>query len=208
MNDSKQALFFDPLFLFFQKQQLLSKNFLETPMTTARTASTTFPLNLLYDGACPVCNLEMDNLKARNSQGLLAFTDISQPGFDPRPLGASLADMSGLIHAVRPDGSLVVGVEVFRLAYGAVGLGHFAAPTAWPLLKPLVDTAYASFARHRYPISKALMPLLEALRSARAAGRAKQLDAAAKAAADRASACEQGHCELTPTTPTQERARS
>ena len=38
-----------------------------------------FPLTLLYDGACPVCNLEMDNLKARNTAGLLKFVDISVP---------------------------------------------------------------------------------------------------------------------------------
>jgi predicted DCC family thiol-disulfide oxidoreductase YuxK len=133
-----------------------------------------YPLTLLYDGACPVCNLEMDNLKARNTEGLLKFVDISTPFFDTTPYGATLEQMNGLIHAQRPDGSLVVGVEVFRLAYGAVGLGHFTAPTAWPLLKPAIDTAYAVFARHRNAISRATAPFILWIAAQRATKRAAQ----------------------------------
>jgi predicted DCC family thiol-disulfide oxidoreductase YuxK len=155
-----------------------------------------YPLTLLYDGACPVCNLEMDNLKARNAAGQLRFVDISVPLFDPTPYGATLAAMNGLIHAQRPDGSLVVGVEVFRLAYGAVGLGHLTAPTAWPALKPLVDAAYAVFARHRYGFSKAFMPVLLGLRNWRAqrrhAAQAKAVNLAAQTATQAAHACHRG----------------
>ena len=136
--------------------------------------TTNYPLTLLHDGNCPVCNLEMDNLKARNTAGLLRFTDVSLPGFNPLPFGATLAQMNALIHAVRPDGSLVVGVEVFRLAYSAVGLGRWAAPTGWPLVKPLVDAAYALFARHRYLASRWAMPLITRIAAARAAKRASQ----------------------------------
>jgi predicted DCC family thiol-disulfide oxidoreductase YuxK len=165
-----------------------------------------YPLTLLYDGACPVCNLEMDNLKARNAAALLRFVDISVPQFDATPYGASLHEMNGLIHAQRPDGSLVVGVEVFRLAYGAVGLGHLTAATGWPVLKPLADAAYAVFARNRYGFSKAFMPLLDGLRSWRAARRsatqARQLDVAAHAAAMAARACQTGRCDRPSVSPT------
>jgi predicted DCC family thiol-disulfide oxidoreductase YuxK len=159
------------------------------------TLSRHYPLTLLYDGACPVCNLEMDNLKARNTAGLLRFVDISVPLFDAVPYGATLEAMNGLIHAQRPDGSLVVGVEVFRLAYGAVGLGHLTAPTAWPVLKPLIDVAYKVFARNRYGFSKVMMPALTRLRSLRAAKRvAVQHEAAAHKATRAASACHQAQC--------------
>jgi predicted DCC family thiol-disulfide oxidoreductase YuxK len=167
-----------------------------------------FPLTLLYDSACPVCNLEMDNLKARNTAQQLKFVDISTPLFDPAPYGATLAAMNGLIHAQRPDGSLVVGVEVFRLAYGAVGLGHVTAPTGWPLLKPVFDAAYAVFARNRYRVSAVLGPVIERLRHLRATQRATQcatlqithathaadIEAAAYTAASAASACHNGQC--------------
>jgi predicted DCC family thiol-disulfide oxidoreductase YuxK len=154
-----------------------------------------FPLTVLYDGACPVCNLEMDNLKARNTQGRLKFVDISTPFFNTTPYGATLAQLNGLIHAQRPDGSLVAGVEVLRLAYSAVGLGHLK-PTGWPVLKPVFDAAYAVFARNRYGFSAVFMPILERVRTARAAKRATDIDAAARKATAAASACHDGNCTV------------
>jgi predicted DCC family thiol-disulfide oxidoreductase YuxK len=139
-------------------------------------SNSNYPLTLLYDGACPICKLEMDNLKYRNHANLLAFADISEPDFDPAPYtrvhAASKEDMGRLIHAMRPDGSLVVGVEVFRLAYGAVGLGAITAPTAWPFLRVLSELAYALFARNRYRVSGWLMPLITRIAAWRAAKRA------------------------------------
>jgi predicted DCC family thiol-disulfide oxidoreductase YuxK len=150
-------------------------------MKDASMNSSNYPLTLLYDGACPICALEMDNLKARNSAGLLAFADITAPGFDIAPYtrvrAATREQMLALIHAMRPDGSLVVGVEVFRLAYGAVGLGKLTAPTAWPIVKPMFDAAYAVFARHRYGLSKLAMPLIESIAARRAARRAQACNA-------------------------------
>ncbi len=149
----------------------------DSPMT-----HNTFPLTLLYDGACPLCMLEMRELMARNTAQLLRFEDISAPGFDATPYGASLAAMNGLIHAQRADGSLVVGVEVFRLAYGAVGLRALVAPTAWPVLKPVVDALYAFFARHRMLLSRWFSPAA--------------LWLSARRAAKRSAACKEGACDV------------
>jgi predicted DCC family thiol-disulfide oxidoreductase YuxK len=148
-----------------------------------------YPLTLLYDGACPVCNLEMDNLKTRNAAGLLSFVDISAPGFDDSPYGASIAEMNALIHAQRADGGLVIGVEVFRLAYGAVGLGRWAAPTGGPVLKPLFDAAYAVFARHRYFFSRYATPLIRWIAN-------RRIEANARRALLASQACKGGSCEL------------
>ncbi len=161
-------------------------------MKTTAPDKNIYPLTLLYDGACPVCKLEMDRLQARNWEGDLRFVDISTPLFDPRRYGATLDEMNAIIHAVRADGTLVAGVEVLRLAYGAVGLGHWAAPTAWPVIKPLADAAYAVFARNRYGFSAAFMPVLERIRMARAARRTTQA----------ATACHAGACDMPPATAT------
>ncbi len=40
-------------------------------------------------------------------------------------------------------------MEVFRRAYGAVGLGWLPAPSRWPGLRQLFDAAYRVFARNR-----------------------------------------------------------
>ena len=117
---------------------------------------TDYPLTLLYDRACPICRAEMDRLAARDSLRRLVFVDISDPGFDADRYGATLSDMQRLIHAVRADGTLVVGFEVLRLAYSAVGLGFLFAPAALPGLKPWFERAYAVFARNRYRVSAAV----------------------------------------------------
>lgn len=158
-------------------------------MKHPQDTSDNYPLTLYYDGLCPVCNLEMDNLKARNQHGLLRFADISVPFFDPIPLGVSLQALNELIHAKRPDGTLVVGVEVFRLAYSAVGLGRWFAPTALPVLKPLADAAYAVFARNRYGVSRASTQVLEWLRRVRSARRAAAWERVAEQATQAASQC-------------------
>ncbi len=164
-------------------------------MKTQSPAGTHYPLTLYFDGACAACNLEMDNLQARNAAGLLRFVDISTPSFDPALLGVSLQALNGLLHAQRPDGSLVVGVEVFRLAYGAVGLGRWTAPTQWRLVAPWIEQAYAVFARNRYGISRATMPMLQWLRRTRAQRRASRLELAAQQATQTAAACHNGVCK-------------
>lgn len=153
-----------------------------------------YPLTLLYDGTCPVCTLEMDNLKNRNAEGLLRFMDISAPTFDAKPYGVTLEAMNALIHAQRPDGSLVIGVEVFRLAYGAVGLGRWAAPTGWPLLRPIVDVFYALFAKHRYRISRWMTPLIRWI----ANGRSSRIQLAAQEALQKSQACKDNACDIPP----------
>jgi predicted DCC family thiol-disulfide oxidoreductase YuxK len=47
------------------------------------------------------------------------------------------------------DGRVIKDVAVFREAYRLVGLGWLYAPTAWPLIGPLVDALYALWARWR-----------------------------------------------------------
>ncbi len=152
--------------------------------------NTNYPFTLLFDGACPLCRLEMDRLAERDALRRLVFTDIAAPGFDATPYGTSAEAMQALIHGVRPDGSLVVGVETIRIAYEAVGLGALAAPTALPLIKPLVDWLYAGFARNRYGFSRLAMPLLTRIEAARTLRRSQ--------------ACKRGVCEI----PTPKRSAS
>jgi predicted DCC family thiol-disulfide oxidoreductase YuxK len=153
-----------------------------------------YPLTVFYDASCPVCRLEMHGMRERDlaqhpDAPLLRLVDMSAPGFDPTPYGATLAQMNALIHAQRPDDTLVVGVEVFRLAYGAVGLGAWFAPTRWRFLKPVFDFGYALFARHRYRISRALGPLVEWIER-------RRMEKAAQRALAASRACAKGSCDV------------
>ena len=104
---------------------------------------------VLYDGHCPYCRLEVRWLQHWNKNGNLVFDDISAESFNPGSYGVTLDDLMSSIHGVFSDGRLVHGVEVFRQAYRAVGIGWILAPTGWPLLRPVFDFLYVVFARYR-----------------------------------------------------------
>ncbi len=105
---------------------------------------------LLYDGECPLCMREVAGLRRLDrGRGRLALEDIAAPDFDPSRYGLDQARVMARIHGILPDGRVVEGMEVFRRAYGAVGLGWLLAPSRWPGLRRLFDAAYRFFARNR-----------------------------------------------------------
>lgn len=83
-------------------------------------------------------------------RGLVVIVDAADERFDPAPFGLTRDQALTSIHAALPDGRVVAGMEAMREAYRALGRGWMLAPTAWPLLRPAFDRAYACFARNRY----------------------------------------------------------
>jgi predicted DCC family thiol-disulfide oxidoreductase YuxK len=152
-----------------------------------------YPLTLLYDAGCPVCSLEMDHLRERNHAGALRFVDIAAPGFDPAPYGVTLAALNAEIHGVRPDGSLIRGVPVLRLAYTAAGLGWVVRPTGWAPLQPMFDALYCVFARNRQPISRVAAPLIDAVRAQRARRAVARMS---ECSAGEGAACQRHHAHV------------
>jgi predicted DCC family thiol-disulfide oxidoreductase YuxK len=106
-------------------------------------------LRLLYDGECPLCSREVAFLRRRDARARILFDDIASPDFDPARFGLDQASVMARIHGVLPDGRVIEGMEVFRRAYAAVGLGWVLAPSRWPLLGRVYDAAYRVFARNR-----------------------------------------------------------
>jgi predicted DCC family thiol-disulfide oxidoreductase YuxK len=110
----------------------------------------TAELQVFYDGGCPLCAREIAGLaRLDRGRGRIAFVDIATPDFDAAAHGVDHARLMARIHGRLPDGTWVEGMEVFRRAYGAVGLGWLLAPTGWPGLRPMFDAAYRWFARNR-----------------------------------------------------------
>lgn len=121
-----------------------------------RLALTPARLQLLYDGACPICSLEMRRLRSLDGARRLECLDIASPGFDPVRYGTAMPALMDRMHAIAPDGRLLVGMDAIRAAYAAVGLGWLLAATRLPLVRRLADRAYLAFARNRYAISRRL----------------------------------------------------
>lgn len=113
-------------------------------------------IKILYDGACPFCRRTIEFFQNRNHRGLLAFQDIACASFVPSDYGTTWRELNRTVHAIRPDRSLIMGMDVFRHAYSAIGLGWLAAPTGWPILRPCFDIAYRFFSRYRVPLSRLL----------------------------------------------------
>ena len=114
------------------------------------SARTDWQIRVLFDGACPLCAREIRFLdRLDRGRAHILFEDIATPDFDPTAHGLEAGDAMQRIHGVLPDGTVVEGMEVFRRAYGAVGLGWLLAPTRWPGLRHLADAGYRAFASHR-----------------------------------------------------------
>ncbi|MCX5943327.1 MAG: DUF393 domain-containing protein [Cyanobacteria bacterium] len=112
-------------------------------------------LTLLFDGACPLCQREVEALRSRDQgNGRIYFVDIDAPDYDPAAHGGiSYRAAMGRIHAIGADGRVIVDVAAFREAYRLVGLGWLYAPTTWPLLKPVVDGIYGHWATWRLKLT-------------------------------------------------------
>jgi predicted DCC family thiol-disulfide oxidoreductase YuxK len=107
-------------------------------------------IKVLFDGACPLCRREAAIWRRLDrGRGRIALVDIASPDVEAAEYGLSRAQIMAEIHGILPSGTIVRGMEVFRRAYAAVGLGWLLAPTAWPLLRPVFDRAYRWFARNR-----------------------------------------------------------
>ncbi|HEX9627745.1 MAG TPA: DUF393 domain-containing protein [Acidiferrobacterales bacterium] len=115
-----------------------------------------YPLTLYYDGACPLCAEEMQRLKARDRHGLLRFVDASAATFDAAECASTRAELMRVIHARRPDGNLVRGVDALRLAYAAAGHVVIARLLGMTLIYRLACLAYPYLASHRYALSRRL----------------------------------------------------
>ena len=116
----------------------------------ATSSPDTGEILLLYDGDCPLCSREIAILRRLDrGRGRVRFEDIAILGPESRIYGRDRETLLARIHGVLPTGEVIEGMEVFRRAYAAVGLGWLLAPSRWPLLRPIADAGYRWFARNR-----------------------------------------------------------
>lgn len=112
-------------------------------------------IKLLYDGDCPLCLREVNFLQKKdNGRGLVAFTNVAADDYDPAANGnVSFTAAMERIHAVRPDGTVIQNVEVFRQIYSVLGIGWLYAPTQWPILGAVADKLYSIWADWRLKLT-------------------------------------------------------
>ena len=115
--------------------------------TSSKPVHVPTPLELFFDGECPLCRREVGMLKRLDHHGRIQFTDIAAPGFQS-PSGIDYPTLMDRIHARRGD-EWYEGVEVFRQLYAAVGLSPLVSLSRAPGIAQLLDLCYRSFAKNR-----------------------------------------------------------
>jgi predicted DCC family thiol-disulfide oxidoreductase YuxK len=111
------------------------------------------PIQILYDGNCPICCRKVDFLRCRDPQSKLSFLNIRNPDFHPEETGIPRVELENKIHAILPDGTIIQRMDVIRAAYREIELGWLVAPTGWPVFRPLFDKLYDLVAKNRQRIS-------------------------------------------------------
>ncbi len=106
-------------------------------------------IEVFFDGACPLCRREIHWLRRWDRRGKIRFTDISSPEFEAASVGKTDHALMAQIHGRLPDGTWLLGVEVFRRLYAAIGFGPLVFLSRLPLISQLLNWSYAVFARNR-----------------------------------------------------------
>ncbi|XP_011600974.2 uncharacterized protein At5g50100, chloroplastic-like [Takifugu rubripes] len=110
-------------------------------------------VKVLYDGLCPICVAEIRFLQLvqRNIKpGRVNFVDISLAGYDGAKHGNVSYEMAmEVMHVIDEKEQVHRGVPAFAVMYNAVGLGWLGRLMMSAPVRPLMDQAYAVFARNR-----------------------------------------------------------
>jgi len=110
-----------------------------------------------HDGACPLCNLEIQSLKRQGVE--FDFVDVSQADFDPASLGVDRATAQYYLHWVDQDGRVWRGYEANLKMWRAAGY-RFVGIAEHPWVAPIGRLFYGAFARFRGPLGKGVGKLL------------------------------------------------
>ncbi|MEI8610554.1 DUF393 domain-containing protein [Enterovibrio sp. Hal110] len=118
-------------------------------------------LTVFYDGSCPLCVAEMDQLRALNTDNHLRFEDILAPDFPSLYPTIDPVAASNVLHGILSESNtpndenerLLLGLDVTHKAWALVGKKRWIGVLRWPFIRWFADHAYLFFARNRYRIS-------------------------------------------------------
>jgi len=114
-------------------------------------------LTIFYDGLCPLCSAEINQLKTFDSKNQLVFQDIQSVDFLQRYPYIDKLEANRILHGQLSNGEMIYGLDVTCLAWKTVGRHRWLSILRWPVIRWFSDRVYIFFARHRNRISSLLM---------------------------------------------------
>ncbi|WP_394131858.1 thiol-disulfide oxidoreductase DCC family protein [Shewanella maritima] len=110
-------------------------------------------LTIFYDSACPLCSREMAQLKHHDRFNKILLEDLNAEDISERYPMLDVERANTVLHGITEDGQWLLGLDVTARAWGLVGKHCWVKLLRLPLIKPIADKAYLSFAANRYQIS-------------------------------------------------------
>ena len=114
-------------------------------------------LTIFYDGQCPLCMTEINQLKKLNHKSKLAFVNLHDEDFIQHYPHIDLVHAKRIIHGETDDGIILLGLDVTCTAWALVKKHRWLKLLRWPLVRNIADLVYLLFARYRHRISKLIM---------------------------------------------------
>jgi predicted DCC family thiol-disulfide oxidoreductase YuxK len=114
-------------------------------------------MTIFYDGDCPLCKAEINQLKACDAQQQLRLENIKATDFEQRYPGFDRLAADRILHGRLDNGDMLYGLDVTCMAWQTVGRHRWLAILRWPGIRRAADLAYVFFARYRHNISRLLV---------------------------------------------------
>ena len=110
------------------------------------------PVEVYYDGSCPVCDREMRHYRELDIDEKFRFIDISAPNFAAREGGPSYEDFMARLHVRDAEGRFHTGVDAFAVIWRTLPGRMFtlmARLVQLPGIHAVASLGYMVFARLR-----------------------------------------------------------
>lgn len=119
-------------------------------LETLEERDSSIPLELLYDGECPICKREICMLEKRDSRTRIKFVDIASKEFSPVMHNNIDYDTAmSQIHAIDGKGNLLIGIPAFAAVYARCQLLVTSTLLRLPLINSVLKPLYTLFAKKR-----------------------------------------------------------
>jgi len=106
-------------------------------------------LTIFYDSHCPLCLLEMQQLKTVDHEDRIQLVDLHADDLNKAYPYIDKDKAMKRLHGQLDSGEVLYGLDVTCQAWSLVGKHRWLVILRWPLIKPIADLAYRIFARHR-----------------------------------------------------------
>ena len=118
-------------------------------MNEKRKKPEKWTVQVFFDGDCPLCRREIDMIRKLDRAHVIWFSDIANKDFNAADWGKNTSQLMAEIHARKPNGEWLIGVETFRAIYHAIGFRRLVRLSRLPVINFALNWGYKYFAKNR-----------------------------------------------------------